>query len=937
MTEGFAHTEAELKSYGYKLTHFFRPNRSGGGVAFLLRKDLLFKKVVINLKVVSFEWHVIRFPSYRYLFVTIYRKQEISMLTFLEEFSDFMSVICNKTLDTLILSGDFNVHFETTGKYSRDLRNLLATYGLQQVVKDSTHKDGHMLDLVFTNPCELSPTVNVISEYACSNNPNIKFDHYPIFFNLPISAQRNTQSIASSTQPQSMIKQYKQWRNVKNLDLTAFKSALSENLVVSHQMKEHANFETKLNSFNKCLTDTLDSFAPVQSMLITSNETEHPKWFDAEYREQRRIRRRLEKLYKRLNTEESMQQYINQRDYCINLANIKQREYYKNIAGSISNQATLFKTVAELWNKTPIKALPTCSNDAKTLANKFNHFFTDKIQSVRDSFSSQPTDATITELDLSQESETAAQLHTFLPATLKELKDIVYSKAFKTSFDDPLPAPVYKSCIDLLLPYLLELVNLSLASGDMSGLKESTIIPILKKSGLDIEVFLNYRPIFNLQFLSKLIEKVVLHRLTDHMTKNGMHCHNQFGYKKCHSTETLLLEIVDETLIGFDRKTATILILLDMSAAFDTVDLNKLISILEHRIGLKGTVLAWFRSFLFGRKQKVLIHGVVSEILLTVFGVPQGSVLGPVLFNIYVASLADVAKGMGVFSSSYADDTNVRIKLSLQFQYYNITQRIPDIMKEVQLWMNTYFLKLNPGKTEIILLCPPQHRRSDKLLGAFIDNSCIRFSNTVKFLGVHMDTFLTFDSHVSAVASSSMYHLKNLSKIKRYLSQEDTKKLVHALISSKLDYCNSIVYGVNVSESSKLQAIQNRAARIVLGISPYTSVTDDMLYDLHWLKVDRRIIFKILLLVHKFFINSAPQWFGRQLVIINFDERLLQKFYFKSKSGRKAFSYVAPRFWNCLDRNIRMLDNTNKFKSSIKTVLFTNVNNIINAAQGYTE
>ena len=110
-----------------------------------------------------------------------------------------------------------------------------------------------------------------------------------------------------------------------------------------------------------------------------------------------------------------------------------------------------------------------------------------------------------------------------------------------------------------------------------------------------------------------------------------------------------------------------------------------------------------------------------------------------------------------------------------------------------------------------------------------------------------MDTFLNFDSHVSAVASSSLYHLKNVSKIKRYLSQEDTERLVHALISSKLDYCNSIVYGVNVSESSKLQAIQNRAARVVLGISPYTSVTDDMLYDLHWLKVDQRIIFKILM------------------------------------------------------------------------------------------
>lgn len=914
------------KSYGYILSHTFRPNRTGGGVAFLLKKGLKFKKIDINLEVDSFEWHAIRFPIHRYLLITIYRKQEISMLTFVEEFLEFMTIACNKTLDTVILSGDFNVHFETSDKPSRDLQNLITQFGLQQLVKDVTHEDGHMLDLVFINPCELCTTANVMSEYACTNNPNIKFDHFPVYFDLPISASN------SSNQPQS--KQYKNWRNIKNIDMPTFSSALIDNLKSWHEDKSGGSFQSRVESYNKCLADTLDSFAPVQSILIKANETEHPKWFDAEYRKERRVRRRLEKLYKRLNTDDALQEYVRQRDHCVNLANIRQREFYKNISDSTNNQATLFKTVSELWNKSPLKALPTVTNNAKTLANKFNHFFCDKIQNIRNSFSTS-SGAVITELDLPQETLSTAQLHTLVPATLDELLEIINSKSFKTSFDDPLPAPVYKSCIETLLPYILELVNLSLSSGDMSGLKESTILPILKKAGLDIDVFLNYRPIFNLQFLSKLIERVVLKRLTDHMTENGMHCHSQFGYKKSHSTENLLLEIVDETLIGFDSKTATILILLDMSAAFDTVDLNKLLSILQYKIGLRGTALKWFQSFLLGRSQKVLVNGVISEVLLTLYGVPQGSVLGPVLFNIYVASLAEVAKSMGTFSSSYADDTNIRIKLSLKFQYYNITQHIPEIIKEVQQWMDTHFLKLNPTKTEIILLCPPQYKNSDKLNGVFIDNSCIRFSKEVEFLGVHFDNYLNFSSHTSNVASSSMYHLKNISKIKRYLSKGDTEKVVHAMVSSKLDYCNSLLYGLNLSDSAKLQAVQNKAARLVLGLSPYATVTDDMLSDLHWLKLDQRIIFKILLQVHKFFINTAPQWFSRQLVIIDLDQRLLQKFYFNSKSGRKSFSYAAPRFWNCLDINIRMLDNTIKFKSAIKTVLFTNVNNIINAAQGY--
>ena len=249
--------------------------------------------------------------------------------------------------------------------------------------------------------------------------------------------------------------------------------------------------------------------------------------------------------------------------------------------------------------------------------------------------------------------------------------------------------------------------------------------------------------------------------------------------------------------------------------------------------------------------------------------------------------------------------------------------------------MDSHFLKLNPKKTEIIFLCPPQYKNAERLGGVFIDNSCIRFTNTAKLLGVHMDSFLTFEKHVSSVTSTSAYHLKNIEKIKRYLTKEDTEKLVHAFISTKLDYCNSLLYGLNVSESSKLQSVQNRAARVVLGLSPYVSVTDDMLDDLHWLKVDQRIIYKLLLLVHKFFINSGPHWFSRQLMIIDYDRRLLQKFYFNSKSGRRSFSYAAPRFWNSLNEDIRLLNDTIKFKANIKTVLYTNANNIVNAGHGY--
>ena len=236
----------------------------------------------------------------------------------------------------------------------------------------------------------------------------------------------------------------------------------------------------------------------------------------------------------------------------------------------------------------------------------------------------------------------------------------------------------------------------------------------------------------------------------------------------------MLLQIVNDVLIGFEKNSGTIL-LFDMSSAFDTVDLKKLLSILEDKIHIKGTALQWFKSFLLDREQKVLVNGQLSETLLTLYGVPQGSVLGPVLFNIYVSNLPSFIEQFG-FMSSYADDTNARMKFALKFQLYNISVKIPNLITEITKWMTTYFLKINPSKTEIIFFCPPAIKSALKIQGVFVGNNCIRFSDSVKLLGVQFDSLLNFDTHVCKVVSECWYHLKNISKIRRYLTVDGLKK-----------------------------------------------------------------------------------------------------------------------------------------------------------------
>ena len=553
---------------------------------------------------------------------------------------------------------------------------------------------------------------------------------------------------------------------------------------------------------------------------------------------------------------------------------------------------------------------------------------------TREAITSKPGRPVIHTLHPTVSSESVSRLHELRPATEREIRDIIEDMTIKTSPADPIPATMLNEIIDDLTPHILMIVNASLAAGSLEGLKESIITPTLKKRNLDVSKLNNYRPIANIEFLSKLTEKVVLSRLNEHMEKNSLHIPQQFGYKKGHSTEHVILEIVDEVLIGFEKGTATLVTLLDLSAAFDTVDLEKLMQILENHIHTKGTALAWFRSFLFGRHQRVKIGSTTSNLLATKYGVPQGSVLGPVLFNIYIRDLPSFIKSFGFDTSNYADDTNTRLKFSLQFQYHNITQRLPQLLKDLESWMNDHFLKLNPDKTEIILFTPD---RTQKLIGLMHPyTGHIRLRNSVNLLGVNLDDTLTLEPHVNSVISSCYFHLRELGKLKHVLSSEDLLTLTHSVISSKLDYCNVILFGLNSRLIENLQKVQNAAARLIFKLPKRSSVRDEI-RRLHWLRVEQRFVYKILLTVYKRFYCTCPDFLYSLLEISDSETKSLECTYYNTKHGRRAFRYTAPRLWNKLPLKMRKVESLDTFKKKLKTHLFDHTREILNVLNVYRE
>ena len=360
----------------------------------------------------------------------------------------------------------------------------------------------------------------------------------------------------------------------------------------------------------------------------------------------------------------------------------------------------------------------------------------------------------------------------FEPTNVDEISNIVNSFGIKCSPDDPVPANLLSSESETFIPYWVEIVNLSLETGSMDGLKNAVVIPLIKEltALTDTDNFKNYRPVSNLMFVSKLIERVVDIRLREQLVRNKLQSEKNYGYEKHHSTELLLLKVVNDLYKSFDENIPSVLVLLDLSAAFDTVDHDKLLEILESEIGIEGVALSWFRSFLKGRTQKVKIGDEYSELSELFYGVAQGSVLGPILFKIYIRSFYSHVAVTEFNVEGFADDHQLIKQFLVAFQKKALGQNIVDCLRHIGKWMNEYFLKLNETKTKILIMAPPSIQLQIVIRGIFIGNECIRFVDSAKNLGIILDNILSFESQINNLVKVCFITLKKLHQVKGYLS-----------------------------------------------------------------------------------------------------------------------------------------------------------------------
>ena len=378
-----------------------------------------------------------------------------------------------------------------------------------------------------------------------------------------------------------------------------------------------------------------------------------------------------------------------------------------------------------------------------------------------------------------------------------------------------------------------------------------------------------------------------------------------------------------------ERQEVTSLIAIDLSAAFDTVDHDTLLCVLNKCFGFENDALQWFESYLRPRKMHVVIPGSTSKPSELTFSVPQGSVAGPILYTMYASTMASVVNDQNI--TGYADDHAIysSFKPRTPSELQTIAKQ-EQCLESVKTWMSQNRLKMNDDKTEVILFGHRSQLKKCDTTHVKVGSTAVAVSDQIKYLGVYTDRELSFKHHIINKSKIAAVNLRNIRNIRKHLSDSSCKTLIQALVMSHLDYSNAVFIDLPAVTLRPAQRIQNFAAKVILNRG-YRDSASDALQELHWLPIYQRCKFKVLLQVYKCLHNQAPDYL-KDLLISQPSRRytrssancdnLIVPLTKRATFAARSFSVAAPKYWNSLPRDVKLCATTELFRRKLKTFLF---------------
>ena len=892
---------------GYELHYVSRNNGRGGGVAIYVNETLKYRRVESKCFSVDdcFECLTIEIiinGSKNVIIACMYRKPDSQIEKFTCELDELFGEIKNNKV--LYITGDFNIDLIKQDTHSQTKHFIDTIFGMglfPLITKPSriTNHSATLIDNIFTN--------NIHHKNISGLIINDITDHLPIFniYEYKVKKQDNTCVVYQRKMHEESILQ------------------LNKMLMEHdwHEILSQGDVNICYKRFLEIVESALDLVCPIEKKTFKNRLNTKP-WLTKSLINACKKKNAMYKTFLETKLQSDEDKYKKYKNKLTKILRNAERSFYnKQIADQRNNIKGTWKILNKVIRGTSstdkIPEIFIENNreirDKKEIANGFNSFFVNvgpnlarEIKNPRnisvEEYMQQPPNINTMFLD---------------PVTKVEIIEVVKSLGNKSSVDcHGMSMSLIKQIVVSLAEPITHICNLSFETGVFPEMmKVSKVVP-LYKSG-DKNVFTNYRPVALLPQFSKVLEKLFNNRLEKFLNKNQILSDTQYGFRENRSTSLALMELTEDITQSLDERKHTIGVFIDLKKAFDTIDHKILLKKLSH-YGLRGKSNDWIKSYLESRKQYVKLQNCESDCINVVCGVPQGSILGPKLFILYINDMCNVSKLLKFIL--FADDTNIFCSgKDLQNLSYLITQELYKLTD----WFAANKLSLNVGKTNFMVF---SNAKEIDNLEIKINNTAISRVNATKFLGVIIDEKLNWKAHIKFVKTKLSKSMFMLNRAKYLLQYDSMLMLYNCIVLPHLTYCCELWGNTYMTNLQGIVIIQKKIIRIIHGAS-FKEHTNMLFYKAKTLKFSDLVEINMAVIMHKAYYSKLPlnvqNLFSLKIKQEGEREtRQMNKFKLpkiRTTLRSMCISTRGVKFWNSLDPKI--IENNailHKFKRAMK-------------------
>ena len=894
---------------GYQHVYKCRSDQRGGGVSLFVidrisfheRRDLDINSNVMESVFVEIGKESLGRPR-NTIIGLVYRPPNTDINIFNEQISEVLDRIKSEKKQVYLL-GDFNINLLDANSHvpiAEFLDTLFSNFIFPSITKPTrvTKTSCTLIDNIFHNDMNQSGMIKGVLFTEIS-------DHFPVFLICPDELLDVEPKINGT-------------RDYCQTNIERFRSklgALNWSLIFDEKDGEEA-----FNGFHTAFLEIYEKSFPYRKK--PTNYKGRKPWLSLALRNSIKHKNKLYVRYLRNPTQENIEIYKVYKRNLQRLLRLSERKYYEEfIHDNKNNVKKLWGIIKQVINKGKNSSKSVnfnvggkVINDSYEISNGFNKYFANIAKDLARKIPKSSVDP----LKFIPESN----LHTIAidPVTENEVSNVIKSlKNSSSTGYDGIQTEVIKSTFHAYLTPLTQVLNASLIQGFFPDkLKISKVVPLLKSG--NPASFNNYRPVSVLPLFSKILEKLMHNRLMSFIDKHDILYQFQFGFRQHHGTNMTLITLVDKILSAIDNGDIVVGIFLDFKKAFDTVNHDILLRKLE-RYGIRGIAHNWIKDYLNKRQQFVCYNGSISSRTYVDIGVPQGSVLGPLLFLIYINDLANVSNN--VFPVMFADDTNI----FLRGREVNKTVKIMNTeLTEIVVWLSANAISLNVEKTKYMIFRSLRKRidQTEKLL---IKGNVVERVSSIKFLGVMLDQTLSWNLHIQMVKNKLAKSIGILKLANKTLPKAIIKSLYFSFIYPHLVYCVEVWGNAADVHVSQLLKMQKRCIRLIKSVPPRTE-SAPLFKELGILKIHDIYRLYTMCFMFKFIKNLLPgifdTMFTKNINIALRQTRQIHKLQvprMKSTLYMKSLKYQGVIEWNNISEKIEHNCSYHSFKHSAKTFL----------------